>query len=238
MRREAFRGLFSYVPHGTRVCGSPLGTMAPWPSLLCVVYLAISMDAETHRRKTRRVHKVVAHYRRAAKTLHTPASPQSRYGLDWMNFFLADVQTGFGTFVAFYLAHLGWTERNVGLALSLGGIAGVLSQIPGGALADAVKGKRALVAVGITMIGIAALILALTPSYLLVMLASLFQGATAGIITPAIGAISLGLVGLQKMSLRTGRNYRYSAAGHAATAALLGLVGAYFAMSAIFIAAA
>src|SRR5580692_9470602 len=73
MRREAFPGLFSYVPHGTRVCGSPLGTMAPWPSLLCVVtwrrYLAISMDAETHRRKTRRVHKVVAHYRRAAKPL-------------------------------------------------------------------------------------------------------------------------------------------------------------------------
>jgi MFS family permease len=197
------------------------------------------MPAPTsNRKKRRRLRGAVAHYRRARRKLHTPASAQSRYGLDWMNFFLADVQTGFGTFVAFYLAHLGWTERNVGLALSLGGIAGVLSQIPGGALADAVKGKRALVAVGITMIGIAALILALTPSYLLVMLASLLQGATAGIITPAIGAISLGLVGLQKMSLRTGRNYRYSAAGHAATAALLGLVGAYFAMSAIFIAAA
>ena len=62
------------------------------------------------------------------------ASPQSRYGLDWMNFFLADVQTGFGTFVAFYLAHLGWSERTVGIALTVGGLAGVVSQIPGGCL--------------------------------------------------------------------------------------------------------
>src|SRR5580658_8834556 len=91
-------------------------------------------------------------------------------------------------------------KRHFRLALSLGGMAGVLSQIPGGALADAMKAKRALVAAGIAMIGIAALILALKPTYLLVMLASLLQGMTAGIITPAIGAISLGLVGLRKMS--------------------------------------
>ena len=189
-------------------------------------------------RKTGRLHKAVARYRDARKTLHTPASAQSRYGLDWMNFFLADVQTGFGTFVAFYLAHLGWSERSVGLALTLGGLAGVLSQIPGGALADALPWKRALIAVGILMIGAAALILALAPSYLMVLFASLLQGATGGIVTPAIGAISLGLVGRRAMSLRTGRNYRYAAAGHAVTAALMGLVGAYFATGAIFIAAA
>jgi Major Facilitator Superfamily len=70
------------------------------------------------------------------------------------------------------------------------------------------------------------------------MLASLTQGATAGIITPAIGAISLGLVGRRAMPLRTGRNFRYAAGGHAATAALMGLAGAYFSMSSIFIAAA
>ena len=196
------------------------------------------MTVNVSPRKRRHLHRVVARYRQARKTLHTPASPQSRYGLDWMNFFLADVQTGFGTFVAFYLAHLGWTERNVGFALTLGGLAGVASQIPGGALADAVPWKRALIATGIMMIGAAALILALVPNYLMVLLASLLQGVTGGIITPAIGAISLGLVGRRAMALRTGRNYRYAAGGHAATAALMGLVGAYFAMGTIFIAAA
>ncbi len=179
----------------------------------------------------------VARYRKARKTLHMPASPQSRYGLDWMNFFLADVQTGFGTFVAFYLAHLGWSERSVGVALTAGGLAGVLSQIPGGALADAVRWKRGLIAIGIIIIGAAALILAIRPTFLLVMVASVLQGSTGGIVTPAIGAISLGLVGRRGMSLRTGRNYRYAAAGHAVTAALMGFVGVY-AMGAIFGAAA
>ncbi len=195
----------------------------------------MSAGARPHKSRLRRT---VTRYREARRTLHAPASAQSRYGLDWMNFFLADVQTGFGTFVAFYLAHLGWSQRSVGFALSVGGIAGVLSQIPGGALADAVRGKRGLVAIGIAMIATAALILALIPSYFFVLFASLLQGVTGGLITPAIGAISLGLVGRRAMSVRTGRNYRYAAAGHAATAALLGLIGAYFAMSAIFVAAA
>jgi MFS family permease len=188
--------------------------------------------------KNSRLRQVAARYREARKSLHTPASPQSRHGLDWMNFFLADVQTGFGTFVAFYLAHLGWSERTVGFVLTVGGLAGVVSQIPGGALADAVPWKRGLIAIGIVMIGAAALILALTPSYVMVLFASLLQGVTGGLITPAIGAISLGLVGRRGMPLRTGRNYRYAAGGHAATAALMGLVGAYFAMGAIFVAAA
>jgi MFS family permease len=194
------------------------------------------MSAKAPHRRRSRLHQTVARYRDASRSLHTPTSRRSRYGLDWTNFFIADVQTGFGTFVAFYLAHLGWSERSVGLTLTVGGLAGVLSQIPGGALADAVTWKRGLVAIGIIMIGASALILALTPSYVMVLFASVLHGATAGILTPAIGAISLGLVGRRAMSLRTGRNYRYSAGGHAVTAALMGLAGAYFAQGAIFIA--
>ncbi len=82
-------------------------------------------------------------YREAKWSLHAPASAQSRRGLDWMNFFIADVQTGFGSFVAFYLAQLGWSPTHIGLALSVGGVAGMLSQVPGGAPADAVTWKRA-----------------------------------------------------------------------------------------------
>jgi MFS family permease len=196
------------------------------------------MAAKTHHRKKTVLREAVARYRHARASLHAPASQRSRVGLDWMNFFIADVQTGFGTFTAFYLAHLGWTQASVGVVLTVGGLAAVLSQIPGGALADAVTWKRGLIALGIVMIGAAALILALAPSFLMVLFASALQGTTGGIITPAIGAISLGLVGRRAMSVRTGRNYRYAAGGHAATAALMGLTGAYFSQGAIFIAAA
>jgi MFS family permease len=88
------------------------------------------------------------------------------------------------------------------------------------------------------MTGAAALILALAPNFISVFVAQVMQGATAGIITPAIGAISLGLVGRRAMSVRTGRNYRYAAGGHALTAALMGAAGSYLSSGSIFIAAA
>ena len=50
--------------------------------------------------------------------------------LDWLNFLLADVQTGVGPFLAIYLASYNWNEQRVGLALTIGGIAGIVSQTP------------------------------------------------------------------------------------------------------------
>jgi hypothetical protein len=72
-----------------------------------------------------RLRTAAAKYRDARQALHTPSSAQSRRGLDWMNFFIADVQTGFGTFVAFYLAQMGWAQGSVGAALAAGTITGV-----------------------------------------------------------------------------------------------------------------
>ena len=67
-------------------------------------------------------------------------------GLDWLNFLLADVQTGVGPFLAIYLAGYRWNEESVGLALTVGGIAGILTQTPAGGLVDSLRSKRALVA--------------------------------------------------------------------------------------------
>jgi len=185
-----------------------------------------------------RVRHVAARYREARRSLRMPVSAQSRRGLDWTNFFIADAQTAFGTFVAVYLAQSGWSEGNVGLALGTGTVAGVVSQLPGGALADVVRWKRGLAALGILMVASAALILAFTSGLAGVFAAEILQGSTAGVITPAITAMSLGLVGRQAISVRAGRNVRYAAAGGALTAALMGALGSYVSGSAIFLFAA
>lgn len=143
---------------------------------------------------------------------------------------------GFGAFLAFYLAELGWSKQDVGLVLAAGGLAGVVAQVPGGALADAVRWKRGLVALGIAMIAASALILALWPTFTLVFVAEILHGSTAGIVGPAIAAISLGLAGRHGMSCRVGRNLRFAAAGNALTAAIMGTLGAYLSTSSIFIA--
>jgi hypothetical protein len=95
----------------------------------------IARIAELHGRLP--VRRAVTRYRDASRLLDTPGSRRSRRGLDWANFFIADVQTGFGTFVAFYLANLGWTEAKVGLVLAVEGFAGVLALIPASSLCGA-----------------------------------------------------------------------------------------------------
>jgi MFS family permease len=185
-----------------------------------------------------RLGRMFDRYRGARKSMRVSISRQSQRGLDWMSFFIADVLTGFGAFVAFYLADLGWPKDQVGLALAAGTLAGVLCQAPGGALVDAVRWKRGLLAIGIGMICASALIFAFVPTFLLVFSAEILHGLAGGIITPAIAAISLGLVGRRAMSSRTGRNYRFDAFGNALTAGLMGLAGQYFAKSAIFLGSA
>jgi len=49
-------------------------------------------------------------------------TPRSLRGLDWFVFFVADVQTGFGPFVAVYLTAQKWTQVDIGLILSVGGL--------------------------------------------------------------------------------------------------------------------
>jgi len=148
------------------------------------------------------------------------------------------VQIGLGTFVAFYLASLGWSKESVGLALASGQIAGVLGQIPGGAITDAITWKRGFTALGILMSMGAALIFAAAPQFALVFVAESLDGLTAAIVPLAIAAISLGLVGQRAMSSRTGRNYRFAAAGIVVTAVAQGLIGSYFAKNAMFFATA
>jgi MFS family permease len=185
-----------------------------------------------------RSRRVISEHRHRRKLRDREVSDRSRRGLDWTNFFLADVQLSFGSFLAFYLADLGWSKQNVGLALTVGGLAAVAAQIPGGALADAVRWKRALAASGFVFIAAAALILALRPDFSLVFVAEILHGTSAGLVGPAIAAISLGLAGRHGMSSRIGRNYRFAGAGNAMTAACMGALGAYVSNHAIFIATA
>ena len=70
------------------------------------------------------------------------AHRRSLSGLDWLNFFVADVQTGFGPFIAVYLTAREWTETEIGFVLSVGTLTMLASQVPAGALVDAMARKR------------------------------------------------------------------------------------------------
>src|SRR5471030_102131 len=91
---------------------------------------------------------------------------RSLRALDWLNFFVANVQTGFGPFIASYLAAKKWTQGEIGLMLSVGTISAMASQLPAGALVDALRNKKGAAAAAIIAIIVAALLLGASPTCL------------------------------------------------------------------------
>lgn len=165
-------------------------------------------------------------------------SRASQQALSWLNFFVADIQTGFGPFLALYLASQHWSQAEIGWLLSAGGLAGIAAQIPGGALVDWAGAKRLLIGLALLAIAIGAVIFALFSNPALVFAAELLHGSTSGILKPAMAAIGLGLVGHRALGRRLGRNYLYDSLGNALTAAILGAVGQIVSKRAIFLVGA
>ena len=91
------------------------------------------------------------------------------------------MQTAFGPIAAAYLAIHGWTAKDIGFALTIGETASLVSQVPGGALVDAVRAKRLLVATGVVTIALSILIFRLWPSFPLVAIAEVLQGITGAV---------------------------------------------------------
>ena len=159
-------------------------------------------------------------------------------GLDAVNLFLAGALSGFGPYVAAFLAEQNWTQQDIGFVLTEGWFAGLLSQLPGGALLDAIRSKRFAVALGAAMVAAGALIIAVWPTFPLVLAALVLQGITGGFLGLAIVSISLGLVGHAALAERLGRNQRFASTGGVVAAGLMGLVAYFLSYRAIFFAAA
>jgi len=165
------------------------------------------------------------------KTLHLRA-------LEWLNFFIADVQTGMGPFLAAYLASSGWKPGSVGYALTFGGLVTVALQLPAGASIDASHSKRGLLAGTVAALTVGALILALHTSVASVGVAQFLIGGAGAFIGPLLAAITLGMVGKQAFDRQFGRNQAFNSAGNVFAALLLAAVSYRLGNRSIFFAAA
>ncbi len=161
-------------------------------------------------------------------------SVRSRRGLDAFAFFVANLQTGFGPFLAVYFTQAQWTQSDIGFALTIGSLVSLLGQVPGGAFVDAVRSRRFAAGLSVVAISLSAFALAMWPSFLIVLLAMAAHSAASCILTPAIAAISIGLVGHNRAGERLGRNASFSALGNAVAAALMGACGYYLSNDAVF----
>lgn len=165
-------------------------------------------------------------------------SARSERGLDWLNFFIADVETAFGPFVSVYLAQNGWAQGTIGSVLTVNSAIALATQTPAGALVDWTTRKRVVIAACLALIAGGSLLISFFPSYLPVLLGESMHGITGGAVRTAVAAIGLGLVGHRAYHTRVGRNHRYDSFGNAATAAGMGAIGHFVSPGAPFLAAA
>ncbi|HEX6841051.1 MAG TPA: MFS transporter [Stellaceae bacterium] len=162
------------------------------------------------------------------------AAGAAGHGLDWLNLFVANIQTGFGPFIAVYLTTQGWTQTAIGAALSLGTITALVGQVPAGALVDATANKTRVAGFSIIVFTLSALLFAIRPVPLAVYLAEVLHGLSSCTLGPAIAAISLAIVGQAAFARRLGRNARFASIGNGIGAALMGACGYYVSERAVF----
>jgi MFS family permease len=167
----------------------------------------------------------------------SPSSPsrQSLRGLDWFIFFLADVQTGFGPFVAVYLTTQKWTQVEIGFVLSIGGLVALIGQMPGGAIIDAARSERLVAGLAVATIATSALAYAVWPIFPVVAAAATLHAMASCVLGPAIAAISLGLVGPLAIGERLGRNARYASLGNGIAATVMGTVAHLVSNQSVFL---
>ncbi|MHC5822520.1 MAG: MFS transporter [Nostoc sp.] len=148
--------------------------------------------------------------------------------LDRLNLSLGDVRDVFEPYLAIFLAaDRHWNPAQVGIALSTTSIAGILAQTPTGALIDASRHKRLMIATATLAVAISYIVIVNFSALPAVVAAQALIGISAVIVGPTVSAISLGVVGKDRLNKRVGRNEVFNHTGNVCAAIVAGLLGQF-----------
>ena len=102
---------------------------------------------------------------------------------------MADVRGGLGPYLAIYLLTVrNWNEAEIGLAMSIAAVAGILTETPAGALIDAIGAKRAAVVIAALAVTAGSLVLPLLSGFFAI---ALSQAAVSACLTTPRGVHEL-----------------------------------------------
>jgi MFS family permease len=208
------------------------------PQLLSHAEICIQMSQFRHHEVGRELPELVCLIMTHPPDRELHPSRISLRALEAGNFFVADVQTGLGPFVAAYLVASHWSPSSALYMLTIAGLMTVLLQTPAGAIVDQVRPKRMIVVAGSLALALGALLLWWKTERIAVLTAQLLIGGAAPFLGPALAAITMGLVGRNAFDAQFGRNQSCNAAGNVAAALLALGVSYYLGDRDIFLAAA
>lgn len=159
---------------------------------------------------------------------------RSIWPLQSLNFFMADLQAGIGPFLGVFLLAHGWQSGLIGSVMTIGGVAGMLMTAPAGALIDATSRKRSYVVIPGICVILASAVILVSQEFWLVSVSQVATAIAGAAIGPAVGGITLGIVRQAGFNRQNGRNQAFNHAGNMVGAALSGLLGWMFGLTAVF----
>jgi MFS family permease len=156
--------------------------------------------------------------------------------LDAINFLLADVRGALGPYLnVFLVTQQHWSQTEVGLVTTIGGLLGLAVQTPIGAAIDETRAKRGAIVLALAVLGIGASIIFAWPSFWPVVIANSLMAIVGDVFGPAVAALTLGLYARKQLARRMGRNSAFDHAGNVAIAMAAGAVGYAFSQRAVFL---
>jgi MFS family permease len=168
-----------------------------------------------------------------------PASERkgvSPFSLDAVNFLAADVRGALGPYLnVFLVTQQHWSQSEVGLVTTLGGLLGLAVQTPIGAAIDETRAKRGAIILALAVLAVMAVIIFAWPGFWPVAIANSLMAVAGDVFGPAIAALTLGLYARQQLARRMGRNSAFDHMGNVAIALVAGAVGYVFSQRAVFL---
>jgi MFS family permease len=166
----------------------------------------------------------------------TTSKPFNPFSLDAINFLLADVRGALGPYLnVFLVTQQHWSQTEVGLVTTIGGLLGLAVQTPIGAAIDETRAKRGAIVLALAVLGIGAAIIFGWPSFWPVAIANSLMAIVGDVFGPAVAALTLGLYTRQQLARRMGRNSAFDHAGNVAIAVVAAAVGYAFSQRAVFL---
>jgi MFS family permease len=158
------------------------------------------------------------------------------FSLDAVNFLSADVRGAVGPFLnVFLVTQQQWSQSEVGLVTTIGGLLGLAVQTPIGAAIDETRAKRGIIILALAVLAITAAVIFAWPTFWPVAIANSMMAIAGDVFGPAVAALTLGLYARQQLARRMGRNSAFDHAGNVAIALLAGAVGYAFSQRAVFL---
>jgi MFS family permease len=149
-------------------------------------------------------------------------------GLNWLNFFAADISTGVGPFLAVYLtANQHWKAAPIGIALAAMSFSAVITQSFAGYIVGRTAKKRIPIIIASIVMGIMCFSIPFFPSFPYIICVQIIMGMASAFYLPTLIALAGALARGKEFDGIISKNQSFNHAGNVLSAIFIGVVGRF-----------